>query len=153
MANDLIELLRRPYGNLTFGEREQVASTIEALQAENARLKEPITEIVNLLWSAMGRQEDVGPHGGYIYMKLRAAITQLDAEHVDVSDTDDEFTVDMQEHEDGSATITIDGLTEDVKDRLVEIGVQAMIASYAINKTPEEMFVDIMKEKIESNNV
>lgn len=46
MANDLIELLRRPYGNLTGGEREQVASSIEALESENARLK------VELRWYA-----------------------------------------------------------------------------------------------------
>lgn len=51
---------------------------LTALLAENERLRKPITEIVNLLWSAMGRQEDVGPHGGYIYMKLRAALKGSD---------------------------------------------------------------------------
>lgn len=39
MSDDLVKLLRRPYGNLTFAEKKEVADRIEELEAENHLLK------------------------------------------------------------------------------------------------------------------
>ena len=56
-------------------EKEKLKS--ESLEAENAKFKEAVSEVVRLLWDSMSRQESVGPHGGYIYMKLRPTLAEL----------------------------------------------------------------------------
>ncbi len=49
---------------------------IEELEAESERLRLALEETVSLLWDDMSKQESVGKHGGYIYMKCRAALAE-----------------------------------------------------------------------------
>jgi ribonuclease PH len=57
----------------------------------------------------------------------------------------EELEVHIEEHEDGSATLTIEGLDDETLEELQAIGIKALIAAYAVGKTPDEMFVDVMK--------
>ena len=68
MSNNLVELLRRPYGNLTFAEKQEAADLIEELEAKLAYAKEALEAIVvNDTW---GLEHDV-------YMMCRAALRKL----------------------------------------------------------------------------
>lgn len=42
MSKDLVALLRRPYGNLTFAEKQQVADLIEELEAKLAQVQQTL---------------------------------------------------------------------------------------------------------------
>ena len=42
MSKDLVALLRRPYGNLTFAEKQEVANLIEDLEAKLAKAVEAL---------------------------------------------------------------------------------------------------------------
>lgn len=61
----------------------------------------------------------------------------------------DELEVHIEDHEDGSATLTIEGLDDETLEGLQVIGIKALIAAYAVGKTPDEMFVDVMQSKLE----
>lgn len=56
------------------------ADRIEELEAESERLRLALEETVSLLWDDMSKQESVGKHGGYIYMKCRAALAKGETE-------------------------------------------------------------------------
>ena len=45
MSDDLVKLLRRPYGNLTFAEKKEVADCIEELEAKLAKAVEALRVI------------------------------------------------------------------------------------------------------------
>ena len=77
MSDDLVKRLRTPVGlqDLPFIQ-EEAADRIEELEAESARLRLALEETVSLLWDDMSKQESVGKHGGYIYMKCRAALAE-----------------------------------------------------------------------------
>lgn len=61
---------------MTEYEENVLADRIKELEAENERLRLALEETVSLLWDDMSKQESVGKHGGYIYMKCRAALAE-----------------------------------------------------------------------------
>jgi hypothetical protein len=84
MSDDLVKRLRE-YGDdpqdVSLGEwaewSHKCADRIEELKAENERFRLALEETVRFLWDDMSKQESVGKHGGYIYMKCRAALAEL----------------------------------------------------------------------------
>lgn len=79
MSDDLKARLRNPSASMrpTISDGREAADRIEELEAESERLRLALEETVSLLWDDMSKQESVGKHGGYIYMKCRAALAEL----------------------------------------------------------------------------
>ena len=57
MSDDLVRLLRRPYGNLTFAEKRDAADRIEELEAERHVFVAAVSEAARARGEAEGRLE------------------------------------------------------------------------------------------------